>query len=233
MKRSKRYEAAFEKIEPGKMYDPETGIRLVKELASAKFDESVEVTVRLGVDPRHADQMVRGRVTLPGGTGKIVRVLVFTKGQNETLAKQAGADYVGLEDLIAKVQEGWQEFDVAIATPDVMGQIGKTLGKVLGTKGLMPNPKSGTVTADVKTAVEEIKAGKIEFRVDRYGIVHVAIGKVSFEFERLLANFKALMEMIVRLKPASAKGQYVKTISLSSTMGVGIHLDRSVVLDQV
>jgi len=231
MKRSKRYKANAEKVDKTLKYDVKKGFELVKEFANTKFNETVELTVRLGVDPRHADQMVRGRVALPAGTGKVSRVLVFAKGANETAAKEAGADYVGLEELMKKIQEGWIDFDVVIATPDVMGLVGKTIGKILGPKGLMPNPKSGTVTADVATAVQEIKAGKIEFRVDRYGIIHVGIGKVNFEVDRLIENFKALMRMILRLKPSSAKGQYIKGISLSSTMGPGIPLDRSLVLD--
>ncbi|MBN2088264.1 50S ribosomal protein L1 [candidate division KSB1 bacterium] len=231
MKRSRRYKTAIGSYKKSKAYDVNEGLALVKQMATAKFDESVEVAIRLGVDPRHADQQVRGRVALPGGTGKIVKVLVFAKGAAETAAKEAGADYVGLDDYVEKIKEGWIDFDVAIATPDVMGVLGKHLGKVLGTKGLMPNPKSGTVTTDVGTAVKEIKAGKIEFRVDKNGIVHVAIGKASFELDRLIANFKALVDMIVRLKPSTAKGQYIKSISLSSTMGPGIHMDRSLVLD--
>lgn len=231
MKRSRRYSDLAKKIEPQKKYDVVEGIQLAKDLASAKFDESVEVTIKLGVDPRHADQMVRGRVTLPGGTGKTYRVIVFTKGSNVDLAKEAGADYVGLEDLIEKIQGGWLEFDVAVASPDVMGVIGKSIGKALGPKGLMPNPKSGTVTPDVASAVKEIKAGKIEFRVDKYGIIHVAIGKASFEAEKLVANFKALIDVIIRMKPASSKGQYLRGVSLSTTMGPGISLDRGFVLD--
>jgi large subunit ribosomal protein L1 len=233
MKRSKRFKENLVKIEKSKAYDMESGLALVKELANAKFDETVELTIKLGVDPRHADQMVRGRVVLPSGTGKEVRVMVFTKGKNEEIAKAAGADYVGLEDYIQKVLDGWLDFDVVIATPDVMGQVGKNLGKVLGTKGLMPNPKSGTVTPDVESAVKEVKAGKIEFRVDRYAILHVAIGKASFELERLVANFRALMDMVIRLKPASAKGQYVKAISVSTTMSPGVKFDRAAVLDEL
>ncbi len=231
MKRSRRYKTATENFKKSKTYDISEGLGLLKQMATAKFDEAVEVAIRLGVDPRHADQQVRGRVALPGGTGKIIKVLVFAKGAGETAAKEAGADYVGLDEYVEKIKAGWIDFDVAIATPDVMGLLGKHLGKVLGTKGLMPNPKSGTVTADVGTAVKEIKGGKIEFRVDKTGIVHVAIGKASFELDRLVVNFKALIDMIVRLKPSSAKGQYIKSISLSSTMGPGIHLDRTLVLD--
>ncbi len=231
MKRSRRYKTAIGSFTKSKAYDVNEGLALVKQVATAKFDESVEVAIRLGVDPRHADQQVRGRVALPGGTGKTVKVMVFTKGAGETAAKEAGADYVGLDDYIEKIKGGWIDFDVAIATPDVMGLLGKHIGKVLGTKGLMPNPKSGTVTTDIATAVKEIKAGKIEFRVDKNGIIHVVIGKASFELDRLVANFKALIDMIVRLKPSSVKGQYIKSISLSSTMGPGIHLDRSLVLD--
>lgn len=231
MKRSRRYIDLAKKVTPGKKYDVREGIELVKSMATAKFDESLEVSIKLGVDPRHAEQMVRGRVTLPGGTGKTYRVLVFTKGPNIEAAKEAGADYAGLEELVEKIQGGWFEFDVAIASPDVMGLIGKTIGKALGPKGLMPNPKSGTVTPDVASAVREIKAGKIEFRVDKFGIVHVAIGKASFEADKLVENFKALIDMIVRVKPASAKGQYVKDIALSTTMSPGVALDRGLVLD--
>lgn len=231
MKRSKRYTAAAKKFTKTKKYSADEGLKLAKGLASAKFDETIEVSIKLGVDPRHAEQMVRGRVSLPGGTGKIYRVLVFTKGANETVAKEAGADYVGLEDMIEKVKGGWLEFEVVVATPDVMGLVGKSLGKILGPKGIMPNPKSGTITTDVATTVKEIKAGKIEFRVDRYGIVHVGIGKASFEFDRLFENLKSLIQMIIRLKPATAKGQYVKGVALSSTMGPGIALDRTSVLD--
>lgn len=233
MNRSRRYKTATESYKKSTAYNVNDGLALVKQMATAKFDESVEVAIRLGVDPRHADQQVRGRVALPGGTGKIVKVLVFAKGAAETAAKEAGADYVGLDEYVEKIKEGWIDFDVAIATPDVMGLLGKHLGKVLGTKGLMPNPKSGTVTTDVATAVKEIKAGKIEFRVDKNGIIHVSIGKASFELDRLVVNFKALVDMIVRLKPTTAKGQYIKSISLSSTMGPGIHLDRSLVLDSL
>lgn len=226
MKRSKRYRSSAEKIERGKDYSIEDAIKLIKETASAKFDESVEVAVRLGVDPRHADQVVRGTVSLPHGTGKEVRVLVIAKGTKATEAEQAGADYVGFEDMITKISGGWFEFDVVIATPDVMAQVGK-LGRILGPRGLMPNPKAGTVTMDVAQAVKEVKAGRIEFRVDRYGVLHVAVGKASFEEDKLLDNIKTFMDTIIRLRPSAAKGQYIRSITLSNTMGPGIPVDRN------
>jgi large subunit ribosomal protein L1 len=226
MKISKRVKNNLSFIDKKKEYKLSEAVELVKKLANAKFDESVDVAVRLGVDPRHADQMVRGTVVLPHGTGKDVRVLVLTRGPKEAEAKEAGADYVGFDEYIKKIQEGWLDFDVVVATPDVMPEVGK-LGKILGARGLMPNPKSGTVTNDVGKVVKELKAGKIQFRVDKAGIVHASIGKASFDAQKLIENFKALMSTILRLKPASAKGQYVKSIYLSSTMGPGIKIDRN------
>lgn len=226
MKVSKRVKNNLSKVDKKKEYKLSEAVALVKELANTKFDESVDVAVRLGVDPRHADQMVRGTVVLPHGTGKEVKVLVLTRGPKETEAKEAGADYVGFDEYIKKIQEGWLDFDVVVATPDVMPEVGK-LGKILGSRGLMPNPKSGTVTMDVGKVVKELKAGKIQFRVDKAGIVHASIGKASFDAQKLIENFKALLSTILRLKPASAKGQYVKSIYLSSTMGPGIKIDRS------
>jgi large subunit ribosomal protein L1 len=226
MKISKRVKNNLSAIDKKKEYKISEAVELVKKLANAKFDESVDVAVRLGVDPRHADQMVRGTVVLPHGTGKNVRVLVLTRGPKEQEAKEAGADYVGFDEYIKKIQEGWLDFDVVVATPDVMPEVGK-LGKILGARGLMPNPKSGTVTNDVGKVVKELKAGKIQFRVDRGGIVHASIGKASFDAQKLIENFKALMSTILRLKPASAKGQYVKSVYFSSTMGPGIKIDRN------
>ncbi len=210
--------------------DLDTGIDLVKRTASAKFDESVDIDVRLGVDPRHADQMVRGTAALPHGTGKEVRVLVLTNEGKQAEAKEAGADYVGLDDYIEKIQkQGWVDFDVVIASPDVMPKVGR-LGRVLGPRGLMPNPKSGTVTMDIAKAVKEVKAGKIDFRVDKTGILHTAIGKASFSQEQLRENTEAFLREVLRLRPASAKGTYVRSVTLSTTMGPGITLDRSEVL---
>jgi len=219
----KKYTAAAAKRDAATRYQPKQAIDLVKSSAFAKFDETVEVAVRLGVDPRHADQVVRGTVVLPAGTGKTVRVLVIAAGEKAREAEQAGADYVGTE-YIAKIKENWLDFDVLIATPDQMGQLG-ALGRVLGPRGLMPNPKAGTVTFDVTRAVREVKAGKIEFRVDKSGNVHAAIGKVSFPSEALETNFTAFMDQIVRAKPAAAKGVYVRTVAISSTMGPGVAID--------
>lgn len=225
MKVSKRVKNNISKVNSNKEYKLSEAVALVKELANTKFNESVDVAVKLGVDPRHADQMVRGTVVLPHGTGKEVKVLVLTRGPKEQEAKDAGADYVGFDEYIKKIQEGWLDFDVVVATPDVMPEVGK-LGKILGSRGLMPNPKSGTVTMDVGKVVKELKAGKIQFRVDKAGIIHASIGKASFDAQKLIENFKALLSMILRLKPASAKGQYVKSIYLSSTMGPGIKIDK-------
>jgi large subunit ribosomal protein L1 len=219
----KKYTAAAQKRDAATRYQAKQAIDLVKSAAFAKFDETVEVAVRLGVDPRHADQVVRGTVVLPAGTGKSVRVLVIAQGEKAREAEQAGADFVGTE-YIAKIKENWLDFDVLIATPDQMGQLG-ALGRVLGPRGLMPNPKAGTVTFDVARAVKEVKAGKIEFRVDKSGNVHAAIGKVSFSAESLETNFTAFMDQIVRAKPAAAKGVYVRTVAISSTMGPGVAID--------
>ena len=220
----KKYLEAAKKIDRDKSYDPLEAVRLVKETATAKFDETVEVAVRLGVDPRKQDQNVRGVVVLPHGTGKTKRVLVFAKGEKAKEAEAAGADYVGDQDLIQKIQQGWLDFDVCVATPDMMGEVGK-LGRILGGRGLMPNPKSGTVTFDVAKAVQEIKAGKIEFRLDKAGQVHAPIGRVSFDAEKLADNLRALIEALLRAKPAAAKGVYLKNIAVSSTMGPGVRVD--------
>jgi large subunit ribosomal protein L1 len=224
-RRGKRYEDAAKMLDRTRLYDPEEAVRLVKTISRAKFDETVEAALRLSVDPKHADQVVRGTVVLPHGTGRRVRVLVFAKGDKAKEAEAAGADYVGAEDLVQKIQqEGWTDFDVAVATPDLMGQVGR-LGRILGPRGLMPNPKAGTVTFDVGRAVREIKAGKIEFRVDKAGIVHAPIGKTSFPEQALLENFAALVDAVVRARPAAAKGQYIRTIALSPTMGPSVRVD--------
>jgi large subunit ribosomal protein L1 len=224
MKRGKHYTAAIEKVDRAKIYPLAEAVGLVKDAAYAKFDESVEFAVRLNVDPKKADQQVRGTVVLPHGTGKTVRILVLTRGEKEKEAQDAGADYVGSTDLIDKIKEGWTDFDVAIATPDVMSEVGK-LGKILGPRGLMPNPKSGTVTFDVAKAVTDAKAGKVEFRVDKAGNIHVAIGKVSFSAEQIIANAKVLLGELLRAKPSAAKGQYIRSLTLSSTMGPGVRVD--------
>jgi large subunit ribosomal protein L1 len=228
MKYSKRFTAALSKLDKKKLYSIEEAVAVVKETATAKFSESVDIAVRLGVDPKKADQAIRGTVALPHGIGKQVRVLVMAKPPKDAEAKAAGADYAGLQEYVEKIQGGWADIDVIIAAPDVMVEVGK-LGKILGPRGLMPNPKSGTVTADVATAVKEVKAGKIEFRVDKAGVVHATVGKAQFEKEKLVENVKAFLATIARLKPATAKGQYVKSIALSSTMGPGVHIDRGVV----
>lgn len=226
-KHGKKYAEAAKLIDREKAYEPLEAIQLVKQAASAKFDETVEVAVRLGVDPRKQDQNVRGVVVLPHGTGRTKRVLVFAKGDKAKEAEAAGADYVGDQDLINKIQQGWFEFDVCVATPDMMGEVGK-LGRILGGKGLMPNPKAGTVTMDVAKAVQEIKAGKIEYRLDKAGQIHAPIGKVSFDAEKLNENLKALIDALNRAKPAAAKGIYLKNISVSSTMGPGARIDASI-----
>lgn len=220
---SKRYQEAVKMFTKDHLYEPLEAITLVKTNAKAKFDETIEVAVRLGVDAKKQDQAVRGVVVLPHGTGKTKRVLVFAKGDKAREAQQAGADYVGDSDLITKIQQGWLDFDVCVATPDMMGEVGK-LGKILGGKGLMPNPKAGTVTPDVTRALQEIKAGKIEFRLDRAGQIHAPIGKASFDAEKLVANLKTLIEALVRAKPATAKGVYLKGITVSSTMGPGARI---------
>ncbi|HIT00548.1 MAG TPA: 50S ribosomal protein L1 [Candidatus Faecaligallichristensenella faecipullorum] len=224
MKQGKKYQDSAKLIDRNKLYDPEEAVELVKQTAKAKFDETVELSVRLGVDPRHADQQVRGAVVLPHGTGKTVRVLVFAKGDKATEAENAGADYVGAEEMVAKIQGGWFDFDVCVATPDMMGVVGR-LGRVLGPKGLMPNPKSGTVTMDVTKALNEIKAGKVEYRVDKTSIVHVPVGKASFEADKLTANLRTLMEAIIKARPSTAKGVYIRSAVISSTMGPGIKLN--------
>lgn len=227
-RRGKKQVEAREKVDRDRSYDLHEALELVKSLASAKFDESVEVAVRLGVNPRHADQMVRGSVVLPHGVGKEQRVLVFAKGDKEREALEAGADYVGAEDLAQKITEGWLDFDRAAATPDMMSVVGR-LGKILGPRGLMPNPRTGTVTQDIGRVVREIKAGKVEFRVDRAGIVHAGIGKVSFPLQALEENAQTLLETIIRLKPATSKGKYVRSIACSSTMGLGVKVDEAAV----
>ena len=225
MKRGKRYKELAKLVDRSVSYDPADAIRLVQETGKAKFDEMVELHVRLGVDSRHADQQVRGAVVLPHGTGRTKRVLVFAKGPKVDEALVAGAEYVGAEDLVEKItKENWFEFDVVVATPDMMGVVGR-LGKVLGPKGLMPNPKSGTVSMDVTKAINEIKAGKIEYRLDKTNIIHCPIGKVSFGQEKLEENFKVIMDAIIKAKPSAAKGQYLKNVSLSATMGPGIRVN--------
>ena len=224
MKRSKAYRAAAEKVNVDQLYSPEEALALVASGASAKFDETVDVAIRLGVDPKKADQMVRGTVNLPHGTGKTTRVLVFATGEKAEAAREAGADEVGDDDLIAKVQGGYLDFDSVVATPDMMGKVGR-LGRVLGPRGLMPNPKTGTVTMDVAKAVSDIKGGKIEFRTDRYANLHFLIGKVSFGSEKLAENYFAALDEILRLKPNAAKGRYLRKITVSSTMGPGVQID--------
>jgi large subunit ribosomal protein L1 len=220
----KNYESALAKVDRNQRYLLEDSVRLAKETARAKFDETVEMAIRLGVDPRQADQNIRGTVTLPHGMGKAVRVLAFAKGDKEREAQDAGADFVGGDDLIKKISEGWLEFDKAVATPDMMAAVGR-IGKVLGPRGLMPNPKTGTVSMDIGKAVKEIKAGKLEFRVDKAGIVHVPVGKASFGSEQLIENARAVLLSVLRAKPASAKGNYVKGVTVTTTMGPGIKID--------
>jgi len=222
-KRGKKYQEAAKLVNPDALYEPAEALELVKKAATAKFDETVEVAIRLGVDPKKQDQNVRGVVVLPNGTGKTKRVLVFAKGDKAKEAEAAGADYVGDQDMINKIQQGWFDFDVCVATPDMMSEVGK-LGRLLGGKGLMPNPKAGTVTFDVANAVKEIKAGKIEYRLDRAGQIHAPIGKVSFSAEQLLENFRALLDAVVRAKPAAAKGVYLRNIAVSSTMGPSVRV---------
>ncbi|MGZ0051231.1 50S ribosomal protein L1 [Brevibacillus gelatini] len=222
-KKGKKYQEAAKLVDKNKVYEVVEGIELVKKAATAKFDETVEAAFRLGVDPKRADQQIRGAVVLPHGTGKVQRVLVFAKGEKAKEAEAAGADFVGDADMIAKIQGGWFDFDVVVATPDMMGEVGK-LGRVLGPKGLMPNPKTGTVTFDVTKAVNEIKAGKIEYRVDKAGNIHAPIGKVSFDADKLAENLAALTEALNRAKPAAAKGVYMKNVTLSSTMGPGVRV---------
>ncbi len=222
----KKYKSSLEKIDREKFYEPAEAITLAKDVAYANFDETVEAHLRMGVDPRKADQQVRGSVILPHGTGLEVRVAVFAKGEKVKEAEEAGADIVGGEDLAEKVEGGWLEFDAAIATPDMMGVVGK-LGKLLGPRGLMPNPKAGTVTFDIGKAVQDLKKGKVEYRLDKYGIIHITIGKVSFESSKLIENYFALIEEIIRAKPPSTKGRYIHSITITTTMGPGIKIDPS------
>ncbi|MEI2766255.1 MAG: 50S ribosomal protein L1 [Dermatophilaceae bacterium] len=224
MKRSKAYRAAAEKIQPGRVYGPLEAVRLAKSTATTTYDATVEVALRLGVDPRKADQMVRGTVNLPHGTGKTARVLVFAGGDKAQAAREAGADHVGADELIVKITGGWLDFDAVVATPDMMGKVGR-LGKILGPRGLMPNPKTGTVTMDVAKAVTDIKGGKIEFRVDKHANLHFIIGKVSFEDRALVENYSAAIDEVMRLKPSASKGRYVTKATLATSMGPGIPLD--------
>ena len=224
MKRSKRYVNSIADIDITKQYDVEEGITKVKELATAKFDETIDIAVRLGVDPRHAEQVVRGTVSLPHGTGKSQRVIVICDESKEAEAKKAGAEHVGLSELVKKIQGGWMEFDVVVATPNVMGEVGK-LGRVLGPRGLMPNPKTGTVTMDVAKAVKDVKGGKIDFKVDKTGIIHASIGKASFDADKIAENANELIQTIIKLKPATVKGAYIKSIFLSSTMSPSVAVD--------
>lgn len=224
MRHSKRYNTIRDKVDRNRLYTIEEAANLLKETGCAKFDETVELSARLGVDPKQADQMIRGTVALPHGTGKKIRVLVFAVGEKEQEAKAAGADFVGAEDLAEKIKGGWFDFDVAVATPDMMKVMG-ALGKVLGPRGLMPNPKAGTVTMDVAKAVRELKAGRIEYRVDRQAIIAVPVGKVSFSYQQLVENIRAFIDALLKAKPPTSKGTYIKTISISSTMGIGIKLD--------
>src|SRR5574344_2516373 len=225
MKRGKRYSEAEKLVDKSKVYEAKEALELVEKMPKTKFDETVELHVRLGVDSKHADQQVRGTVVLPHGTGKTVKVLVFAKGDKAKEAEAAGADFVGAEELVQKIQsENWFDYDVVVATPDMMGVVGR-IGRVLGPKGLMPNPKSGTVTADVAKAIEEIKGGKVEYRVDKTAIVHCQIGKKSFGTDKLKENFHTIMEALVKAKPAAAKGQYIKSVSVSSTMGPGAKIN--------
>jgi len=223
-KRGKRYLEALKTYDQYKLYTPEEAIDLVKANAKAKFDETIEVAFRLGIDTRHADQQIRGAVVLPHGTGKTRSVLVFAKGEKAKEAEAAGADFVGAEDMVEKIQKGWFGFDVAVATPDMMGLVGR-LGKLLGPKGLMPNPKTGTVTFDIERAVKEIKAGKVEYRADKAGIIHVPIGKASFDHQKLYENYRTIAETVIKAKPAAAKGQYVRSVTVSSTMGPGVKIN--------
>ncbi|MBR6728610.1 MAG: 50S ribosomal protein L1 [Clostridia bacterium] len=231
MFRGKKYKESIKLIDKANLYDPAEAMELVTKTAKAKFDETVEVHIKLGVDSRHADQQVRGAIVLPHGTGKVARVLVFAKGEKLAEAEAAGADFVGAEELIPRIQnENWFDYDVVVATPDMMGVVGR-LGKVLGPKGLMPSPKAGTVTMDVAKAIAEIKSGKIEYRLDKTNIIHCPIGKVSFGPQKLQENFKTLMDAIVKAKPAAAKGQYIKSCAVASTMGPGIKISQAKVLD--
>jgi large subunit ribosomal protein L1 len=225
----KKYKAAAALVDRAKLYSVEESVGLAKKTARTKFDETVDLAVKLGVDPKQADQMVRGTVVLPHGTGKKVKILVFAKGEKEKEARDGGADYVGAEDLAEKIQkEGWTDFDVVVATPDIMGLVGR-LGKVLGPRGLMPNPKTGTVTFDIAKAIKEIRAGKVEYRVEKAGIIHVPVGKASFDESKLIDNAKAVLESILKAKPSSSKGKYLKSVSVSTTMGPGVKMDPALI----
>ena len=226
MKRGKKYQDAQKLIEKDKLYEAKEALEIIEKMPKAKFDETVELHVKLGVDSKHADQQVRGTVVLPNGTGKTQRVLVFAKGPKAEEAEKAGADFVGAEELIPKIQnENWFEYDVVVATPDMMGVVGR-LGKVLGPKGLMPNPKSGTVTMDVTKAINEIKSGKVEYRLDKTNIIHLSFGKVSFGTEKLLENYETIINAIIKAKPAAAKGQYIRSVAVTTTMGPGLYIDQ-------
>ena len=228
-KRGKKYRAAASNIDPLKAYPPQEGVKLVKDNAYARFDESVELHIRTGLDPRHADQVVRGSAVLPAGTGREQRVVAFAQGDAAREAEAAGADVVGAEELVQRIAGGWTDFDVAVATPDMMGMVGR-LGRVLGPRGLMPNPRSGTVTNEIARAIREIKGGRVEFRVDRTGVIHAPIGKVSFDEDRILQNLGALVDAVVRAKPSGAKGQYIKTLNIAATMGPGVTLEQQTTL---
>ncbi|MDD2372736.1 MAG: 50S ribosomal protein L1 [Syntrophomonadaceae bacterium] len=229
MKRSKAYQEALKKLDSNHLYDPAEALQLVKEMSSTRFDETVEVHIKLGVDPRHADQQVRGTVSLPHGTGKTRKVLVFAKGEKQKEAETAGADYVGAEELAEKIQGGWFDFDIAVATPDMMAVVGK-LGKILGPRGLMPNPKAGTVTFDIERTINELKAGRIEYRVDKTAIIHAPIGRVSFEVEKLMDNLNTFAEALIKARPAAAKGQYMRSVTVCSTMGPGVKINPPVLM---
>ncbi len=232
MKRGKRYNTAAATIDRETAYGLEEAVRLVREAGTARFDETIELSARLGVDPRHADQQVRGTVVLPHGTGRNVRVLVLARGEKEKEAKEAGADFVGADEYIPKIQEGWTDVDAVVATPDLMGEVGK-LGRILGPRGLMPNPKSGTVTFDVARAVREVKAGKIEYRVDKGANLHIPVGKKSFDHDKLLENVRVLLQEIIRAKPAASKGRYIKSLTLSPTMGPSVRIDSIAVANEL
>jgi large subunit ribosomal protein L1 len=223
-KHGKKYRAAAEKVDALKQYEPADGIKLVKQTATAKFDETVELHIRTGLDPRHADQLVRGSAVLPAGTGRKQTVVAFAQGDAAREAEAAGADIIGAEELIARIQGGWTDFDVAVATPDMMGMVGR-VARILGPRGLMPNPRSGTVTPDIGRAVREVKGGRVEFRLDKTGVIHVPIGKVSFDDDRIMQNLASLVDAVVRAKPSGAKGQYIRTLNIASTMGPGVSLD--------
>ena len=229
MKRSKAYQEALKKFDRNHLYDPAEALQLVKEMSATKFDETVEVHIKLGVDPRHADQQVRGTVSLPHGTGKTRKVLVFAKGEKQKEAETAGADYVGAEELAEKIQGGWFDFDVAVATPDMMAVVGK-LGKILGPRGLMPNPKAGTVTFDIERTINELKAGRIEYRVDKTAIIRAPIGRVSFEIDKLMDNLNSFAEALIKARPAAAKGQYMRSVTICSTMGPGVKINPPVLM---